>query len=323
MKKIIGVAVLFLLLFNVFGLIVLAAVTEEEVQTIVAEKGITYERLQEMFDYYEMTLGNFANAAELSEFIATPITEESLSVLLEQYGMTRNELDILLEEFGLTVEEHFSIEELDLTIDFARNHDSKLEDLEQFLATIGLTTEESEKLFAHFESLDELQLEAKMEEVGARLEELMMLDPEAKLTDAQKQELESVWGEMMGAFGWQAKFYQVNTNSERIAVPFAALSKMTDFTGMSLVVELYNTAGELLLDVQLSEEMLNGDFVLNAAEKVTDIADLAGELTNLRHEAIPDTVSHYLMFGIMGAVLMFVGCSIFYFSSNKKVKAVI
>jgi processed acidic surface protein len=322
MKKIIEVAVLFLLFFYVFGDPVLAVVTEDEVQTVMEEKGTSRERLQEMFEYYEMTLDDFANKEELSEFIATPITEESLAMLLDQYDMTRNELDHLLEEFGMTVEEHFSIEELDLTIDFARNHDSRLEDLEQFLTSIGLTEEESEKLFALFEGLDELQLEARMEEVGTRLEELMMLEPEAELTDSQKQELESIWVEMMSSFDLQAKFYQVNTNSERTAVSFAALSEMTDFTGMSLVVELYNTAGELLLDVQLSEERLNGDFVLNAAEKVTDIANLAGELTNLRHEAMPDTASHYWMFVIMGAVLMLVGYGILSFARNKKIKVV-
>jgi processed acidic surface protein len=322
MKKVIEMAVLFLLILHVYGDTVLAAVTEDEVQLVREAKGISRERLQEMFDYYEMTLADFANAEELSEFIATPITEETLAFLLDQYSMTRQELDHLLEDFGMTVEEHFSIEELDLTIDFARNHDSMLEDLEQFLTSIGLTEEESEKLFAHFEGLDELQLEARMEEVGTRLEELMMLEPEAELTNSEKQELESIWVEMMSAFDLKAKFYQMNTNGERTAVSFAALSELTDFTGMSLVVELFNTAGELLLDVQLSEDMLSGDFVLNAAEKVADIADLAGELTNLRHEAMPATATHYLMFVIMGALLILVGYGILSFSRNKKIKVV-
>jgi processed acidic surface protein len=318
MNKIIGLALVLVLSLHVFTPNVMAAVTEDEVSTVIAEKGITRERLQEMLDYYEMKLDDFANAAELSEFIGTPITEESVSLLLDQYGMTREELDALLEEFGMTVEEHFSIEELDLTIDFALNHDTMLEDLEQFLSAIGLTEEESERLFAHFESLDELQLEAKMEEVGARLEELMMLDPEAELTDEQKQELENLWGEMMSAFDLQAKFYQVNTNGEKTPISFAALTEMTDFTGMSLMVELYNNAGELLMDVQLSEEMLTGDFVLNAAEKVTDIADLAGELTNLRHNALPDTASHYMMYTILGVMIIVLGVGILYNTRKKK-----
>lgn len=317
MRKIVWIALFLIFSSQWASESVLAAVTEEEVNSVLSEKGITRERLQEIFDYYEITLEDFESTTDLSDFIGTPITDESLLLLLDQYGMTRSELVAHLEEFGMTIEEHFSIEELDLSIDFVLNNDTMMEEVEGFLSAIGLTDEEAEKLFSHFESLDELTLESKMEEIGSRLEELMMLDPEAGLTDSQKQELENVWEEMIAAFDLQVKIYQINENDQKTAVSFSALTELTDFSNMSLLVEVYNTAGELLMDVQLSEDMLTGDFVLNAAEKVTDIADLAGELTNLRHEAMPDTASNYGSFSLLGLVLILAGFGIFFLEQKK------
>lgn len=321
MRKFISTLFVAIIFLNVGLSNALAAVTEEEVNAVLVAKGMDRAQLQEMLDYFEISLDDFESQEELSEFIGTPVTNENLDQLLSQYGMTREELDALLAEFGTSVEEQWSIEEIDVAIDFYLNHQNDMADLEEFLAAIGLLEDEIHKLFAHFEALDQLALEEKMEALGGRLENLMMLDPESELTDAQRDEVISVWEDMMAILNLSPKFYLVDASGGKTPISFRELAAMDEFTSEALFIELYTTSGELLLDMQVSKDMLSSDFIINAAEKFTDIGDIAGELTKLKHERLPDTATSYGMNILLGLLVLFSGIALLIIR-NKNLKQV-
>ncbi|MFE8699288.1 processed acidic surface protein [Cytobacillus sp. FJAT-54145] len=321
MRKIAVIFISFLLLSNLFVSNVLAAITEAEVYTVLTEKGMDRETLQDMLDYYEYSLEDFESTEDLSMFIGTPITPESIQQLLTDYGMTREELDALLAEYGSSVEEEWSIEDIEIALDFYQGHESEMASLEEFLDAVGLTEDEIHTLFAHFEALDQLSLEQQMENIGTRLEALMMLDPEAELTDEQKQEIISVWEDMIAILNVSPTFYLVDAGGTRNPITFGELAMMEEFDGNGLLIELYTLSGDLLLDMQVSAEMLSGDFAINAGEKLTDVGDIAGELTILKHERMPDTASTYGLNILLGLFIVFVGISLLVIR-NKSVKQV-
>ncbi|MFB6467746.1 processed acidic surface protein [Cytobacillus sp. Hz8] len=311
MKRHIYSLIISSLLFSFFSTHVLAAITEQEANEVLAEKGWDQEKFQQFLHYYELTLNDFDSKEDLSTMIGTPITEESLNRLLADYGLARKDLDELLGEFGMTIEDHWSIEELDASIEFYINNQENIDELEDFIEAIGVTEEESNKLFKHFEDLDQTELEEKMEKISARLDSLLMLDPEAELTDAQLNEVVSIWKDVMNIINIYPKFYLVDGNTKK-AVNFRTLASMNEFPSDALLIALYNENNEMLLDMQVSKEMLSNDFVINAADKLTGIGELAGQLTELRHETLPDTASPYGLNILIGIILILMGIGFVY-----------
>ncbi|MGN7941017.1 processed acidic surface protein [Virgibacillus sp. 6R] len=311
MKKLVSALFVAVLLFNNNIISVFAAPPEEEVNKLLSEMGWTQEDLQNYLDYYEMSLADFDTIEDLKGELGTPINERSLTKLLTKYNMSRDELDKLLAGFGETVDDYWFIEELDVSIDFYLNHDQYMKEAEEMLALIGLEEEEVDRFFNHLMALDETVLEQRMEEVAARLEPFLTVDPESELTEDQLNELASIWEEMMGLLQLAPKLYLVNTEGNKTDISFGRLMNMEEMNGNSLLIEIYDTQGNLLLDMQLSEDMLSSEFLLDAASQFTNVGDLAGELTNIKHEQLPKTASPFGMNMIIGLFVFVIGLSIY------------
>lgn len=290
---------------------ILAAPPQEEVNQLLSEIGWTQEDLQSYLDYYEMTLDDFSTTEELDFFLGTPITDENLEELLVGYNMTREELDTLLAGFGETVDDYWFIEDLDTSIDFYVNHDDYMKESEEFLSLVGLTENEVDNFFNHLMALDQTALEAQMETVAARLEPYLALDPETELTDEQIAELTAVWNEILTLLKINPKYFLVDTAGGKRAVTFGELAAMETLNGESLVLELYSNTGDLILDMQFSEDMVTSDFLFESAGELTDVGDLAGELTKLKHEKLPNTASPYGLNIGFGFILFVLGFFIF------------
>jgi processed acidic surface protein len=311
LKKFIALFLSIGLCLNVNVVTGFAAPPQEQVDQLLSEIGWTQEDLQSYLDYYELTLDEFSTIEELDDFLGTPITDENLAELLAGYDMTRAELDTLLAGFGETVDDYVFIEDLDTSIDFYQNHDEYMEDSEDFLALMGLTEDEVDRFFNHLMALDQLTLEEQMVNVSARLEPFMELDPEAELTEQQIQELTSVWTEMLALLKIAPKYYLVNAAGVKRSVSFNELLAMETLTDDSLLLEIYDTAGTLLLDMQLSEDMLTSDFLFEGAEELANVGDLAGELTKIKHEKLPNTASPYGFNMVIGFIMVLLGALIF------------
>ena len=300
-----------LLIVSLLPFEVLAAPPQEEVDKLLQEIGWTNEDLQRYFDYYEISLNDYETIDDLRFELGTPITEDELTK-----EMTREYLDALFTEFGDSVENYFFIEEIDASIDFYLHHDEDMKEYEDFLASMGLTEAELESLFNHFMALDEVVLEQEIESIMARLESYLMIDETLELSQAQQDELTSVLGDMMKAFHLSPKFFLVDKNGVETSISLRQLASLNDLYENKLLIQLFNTEGTLLLDMKLSEEMLNSAFIIEAGQNLAGVGDLAGELTNVLHDQLPDTASSFGLYMIAGFVMILVGILI-YFSTRR------
>ncbi|WP_226668356.1 processed acidic surface protein [Metabacillus litoralis] len=297
-----------------------AAPPESEVNTLLDELGWTNDELSNYLkDTYDLTLDEIETTEDLKLLLGTPITPENLDQLLTEYDLTRPELDVLLSEFGETVEDYAFIEDLDFAIGFYSDHDSEMSEIEDFLALIGLTDEEVETLFTHFMELDQETLEQQMEKIVASLDPYLTMDHMEELTQAQEDELVVILRDMMNALQLKPQFYLKDNNGVETAVTFKELIEMEELYGNQLVINLYNTSGELLLDMQFSEDMLSSEFLIESGIEFAELGDIAGELTSLHHNRLPDTASSLWLNLILGILIIGVGLIGFFFS-QKSVK---
>ncbi|WHY00581.1 processed acidic surface protein [Neobacillus sp. DY30] len=302
-----------LLLLTVSPPMVSAAVQQEEIDQLLAEMNWSMEELQDYLAYYETTVADFETIEDLRGMLGTPITDENLNDLLQKYDLTKEGLEALLGEFGESIEDYHFIEDLDVTVDFYSNHDQEMLESEQFLAQIGLLEEEVDKLFTHLMSLDELVLEQEMERIMAQLEPFMEIEDPSQLTEAQQQQLLTIWAEMLNAFHVKANFFLVD--KAKTAISFPELMKLETLDGRSLLVELTDLQGNLLADFQVSEEMLGSEFILQTGENLIDVGDIAGELTKELHEhKLPNTASPFSLNIILGILLTFAGLAFYRYS---------
>ncbi|TCN27103.1 processed acidic surface protein [Mesobacillus foraminis] len=319
MRVILKGLIIVLLVLQNGAIAALAQPPEEEVDQLLAELGWKMTDLESYLAYYELTLNDFETMEDLQAMLGTPITPENLDSMLEEYDLTREELDILLEGFGESVEkDYFFLEDLELALAFYQDHDNLMKQFESFLTTIGVTENEADALFTHFMALDQTDLETRMEQVGGRLESLMLTDPEAEITEEQKTEILGIWQEILTTVQLAPRFYLVDNSGGKTPIAFNALADMESLPSSALLLELYNLKGTRLLDLQVSAEMLDSQFVLDAGEKLTDIGDLAGELTHLKHEKLPDTASPYLANILIGLAAFLAGAAWFLFAWRKE-----
>jgi processed acidic surface protein len=297
-----------------------AALPQNQVDQILSELGWTTNDLTEYLDYYELSIDDFETIEDLKSMLGTPITDENLADLLLQYEITRSELDTLLAEFGESVEDYFFIEDLDIALSFYLGHDEEMAELEAFMALIGLTDAEVDSLFTHFMELDETLLEQQMEDIISRLDPFFMLEDTTKLTEAQEDELVAVLKDMMTILQLDPHFFLVDKNGVETAATFKELMGMEELYGNELLIQLYSTEGELLLDMQLSEEMLSSEFLIESGIEFAQVGDLAGELTTLFHNRLPDTASSLWINMILG--LLIVGFGLIGYLYSKRLQQV-
>ncbi|MFP3126746.1 processed acidic surface protein [Ectobacillus funiculus] len=321
MKKVLAITLTFLMLLPVTSHLTLAAPPESEVNQILNELGWTRQELEDYLSFYEMNLDDFETTEDLQAMLGTPITDENLNDLLKDYSLTREQLNSLLAGFGESLDDYKFIEDLDNAVDFYVNHDEELEESEALLSQIGLTEEEVDRFFNYLISLDETTLETEMENIEKNLAPFMEMEDLTQLTPEQEQALADIWKDMLNAFHLKATFYLASKNGTKTAVSFQDLMKLETLNGKQLLVELSDLQGNLLLDMQLSEEMLSSDFLLDSGSELADVGDLAGELTDQLHAGkLPNTASPYGRNIMVGFILILLG-SLFYvrFKNPEKV----
>lgn len=312
MKKVLAITLTLLMLLPVTSPMTLAAPPESEVNQVLNELGWTRQELEDYLAFYEMKLDDFETTEDLQAMLGTPITDENLNDLLKDYSLTREQLNSLLAEFGESLDDYKFIEDLDGAVDFYVNHDEEMAESEAFLSQIGLTEEEIDRFFNYLISLDETALETEMENIEKNLAPFMEMEDLTQLTPEQEQALVDIWEDMLNAFHLRANFYLVGKNETKTAVSFQDLMKLETLNGKQLLVELSDLQGNLLLDMQLSEEMLSSDFLLDSGSELADVGDLAGELTDQLHDGkLPNTASPYGRNMLVGFILILLG-SLFY-----------
>lgn len=290
-----------------------AAPPKQEVNQILTELNWTQQQLVEYLDYYELTLDDFESGEDLRMVLGTPITPENLAELLQQYEITRQEMDVVLAEFGETLEDYYFIEDLDVALNFYLDHDGKMAEIEEFLSLIGLTEEEADALFTHLMELDENKLEQQMKNIMSRLDPYLMMEDMTELSESQEDELTSLLQEFLKALKLEAQFTLIDNNAVETMVSFKQLMNMEELYNNDLLIALYNLNGDLILDMRLSEDMLSSEFFIESGIEFAELGNLAGELTNMLHDRLPETASSiwfnlfisFILLGIGGFGILF------------------
>ncbi|MGI8385674.1 processed acidic surface protein [Robertmurraya sp. P23] len=294
--------------------------TREELNELLVEYGdieegqdvldgtylIFNEELSEYVDYY------------LNEWVGTPIDENNLHDLLEAYGFgSKEELEAYLNTFDDSIENYEYIEDLEIALDIYQTDDEALEEIQELFDSIGLTEEEIEKLFLHIEAID--FDEAALLELSERMIGLEEFENVEELTAEQIAELLDIFNDLQNIFQIQTKYYLVK-DGVKTDISMESLMKMTSSEGYDLLIEIYSTNGDFLLDVLFTADMLGSEVI---AETGKDIQKAEEIITNNKTVAaktvaktvkggkLPNTDSNYVDNTLIGFGFVLVGAFLF------------
>ncbi|AEH46322.1 processed acidic surface protein [Parageobacillus thermoglucosidasius] len=294
-----------------------AQVDKRELEQYLSSIGWTMNDLLNYLDHYHMTVADFQTMAELKQWLGTPIAEENFQQLLKRYQLTQEELEALLGQFGETVQDYTFIEDLDAAVAFYLRHNGQMQQINDMLGAIGFTEKEANRLFEHVAALHRQNLPQQLEALTARMKPFLQVEDAVLLTKQQQQQLLSIWEDALSVLQIKPKFYLLE-NGKKQEVSYRRLLSLHTLGGRDLLIELYNQKGELLSDVQLSEEILASGYVFRAGEKFIHASMLASEMKEtMRGDKMPDTASPYLANALLGLLLALFGVYVFWRAKSK------
>lgn len=333
MKVIIATVLSTLLLFG-GSFSAQAAVNANELQSYLQEIELTSEELNTYLASFDLTISDFEDVEELRDTLGPRVSTESLNQLLADYEMTRAELEALLKEYdeleeGKTIEETFlfiyDIEDIMLLdTDFGDIDEEILGELEAFFAEFGITEAELTKLVEHIEQVVEqdpalLDKLASLSERMVVFEEFETID---ELSSAQVSELLSITDELKNLLQLDFSFYLVK-DGVKTPISYQNLLNLKETNGASLLVEVYNTAGELLLDFILTGDMIGSDIIHESGNVIGNTKDKieskpVNKPTTVKGAKLPNTAGNYMGTFLFGLVLL--GAALFTFRKAGAVK---
>lgn len=257
-----------------------AAPPENELNQYLAEIGWTKQELLDYLAYYEVPLDDFETVEDLKLFVGTPINATNFQELLTRYNLTEQELNALMDHFGDSLSEYKSIEDLDAVVDFYVNHDTYMADVENELAKIGLTEEETERFFNYLAEVEEKNKDQldQMEAFDTRLEKFLTVEDPSQLTDAELDEVVEILNESIALYEINVKF-----KVDGKAVSLKELLKMTE-TPNSLEASIYSTSGELLIDFSIPAEFFESMSAMEEGEEMLHVGELSDEFVDYLHK---------------------------------------
>ncbi len=303
--------------------------TEENLQEILANYEISREELNELlvesgelevdqdvievFTIYEELDGLVGFYLEVET--ETPITEESLQELLDLYEMTYEELVALFEENGDSIEAYEFIEDLEFSL-IEYMYGDELPNFEDLFTELGLTEAELEALFNHLMTLDieDPALEQKMLELTDRMMALGDFETAEELTKEQIAEMASIMTEMFNLMELDAKFYLVK-DGKTTPITIAQMLEMSEeeAAGYSLLIELYNLNGEMILDMLITADMVSSDLIeetaqdLKTAETPAKVEKAKPVMKTEKGAKMPKTAGNYVEGSIAGLGFLLIG----------------
>lgn len=296
-------------------------ITEEGVQSVLEDFDLNREELNELLvewgdieegqDVLDSPYFLFNEDLEtsvdfyLNGWEGTPIDDENLQQLLEEYNLESIEaLEELLKENDDSLESYEYIEDLQWAVDFYINGDEYMEDeFADLFTEIGLTDEEMEKLFVHLETLnweDPTFLDSMML-LGERMMAFEEFQTADELSAEQIAELLAVFTEMKQLLQIDTKYYLV-VDGKIQPVSLDRLMTMDSTNGNDLVMEIYNTNGEFLLDLVLTADMFGSEIIqetgkdIQEAEKIVTDAPMTAKppVKTVKGGELPKTATNHI-----------------------------
>ncbi|MGR3764183.1 processed acidic surface protein [Rossellomorea sp. NS-SX7] len=312
--------------------------SKESVQLVLQEFDLTRDELNELLvEYGDIEEGQdvlegtwIIFSEELHEYVdfylngweGTPIDEENLKQLLSDYGFDSKEaLEQFLKENDDSIENYEYIEDLELAVDIYMNGGADFDEVYGLFTEIGLTDEELERLFAHFETLafEDSAFLDQLIELSERMMAFEEFETAEELTAGQIAELLDIFHDLLQLFELETSYYLVK-DDEKQAVSFETLMTMDTTNGYNLLMELYNKQGDFLADLLLTADMFGSELIqetgkdMKQAEEIVTAAAPSGSkplVKTVKGGKLPKTASDYVGNTFVGLAFVLVGAFLF------------
>ncbi|MED4834978.1 processed acidic surface protein [Priestia megaterium] len=371
MKKLGAILLSFLLFVGVFPTSSFAAAStfdadfNKYLKSVSQTRGfeVTKDDVEYSLSLYDESLENFDTIADLEDFLGEPIAADLHNVqdVYADFDLDKTSLNALLKENGQSLDDYVYLDDLYEDVGFYlegddwykddesydeedASYDDELseEDLSGLLSfmqsELGLTSEELNRIKAHFTSLeDELSNEAtlnRLDQLGERLAAFEDFDTATELSADQIAELMSIYKEMLSIFHLDAKFALVQGGNER-PLSLTDLINLEELKNASLKISLYTTDGKFLADMVITGDMFNSDIITDTGKEVEKSAEAVAKPAQAQKPAVekkqepvkkqtngavqktikggklPETASNYVTNTLIGLVLVAAGFVLF------------
>lgn len=314
--------------------------TEESIEPVLTDYDLTRDELNELLvEYGEIEVGQdvldseyLIFAEDLYDYVGyyldgefgTPINEENLQQLLEDYGFaSREELEEYLQQFDESIEYYDYIEDLDSIVDYYVNGGADLEaEIDELFLSLDLTEEEMDRLMEHFLAVYEENpdFEDQLYTLSERMMAFEEFDSADDLTAEQIAELLDISNDMLDILQIDVKYYLVKDGVKK-PLSVQSLMTMTSTDGADLLIELYNKQGDFLADIILTNEMFGSEIIKETGKDLQEAEQIVKEVPvktatkavekTVKGGKLPNTASDYLQNTIIGLVIVLAGVVLF------------
>jgi processed acidic surface protein len=325
MKKLGAILLSFLLFVGVFPTSSFAAAStfdadfNKYLKSVSQTRGfeVTKDDVEYSLSLYDESLENFDTIADLEDFLGEPIAADLHNVqdVYADFDLDKTSLNALLKENGQSLDDYVYLDDLYEDVGFYLEGDDWYEDDESYdeedasyddelseedlsgllsfmQSELGLTSEELNRIEAHFTSLeDELSNEAtlnRLDQLGERLAAFEDFDTATELSADQIAELMSIYKEMLSIFHLDAKFALVQGGNER-PLSLTDLINLEELKNASLKISLYTTDGKFLADMVITGDMFNSDIITDTGKEVEKSAEAVAKPAQAQKPAVEKT----------------------------------
>ncbi|MFF2875499.1 processed acidic surface protein [Gottfriedia sp. NPDC057991] len=336
MKKVLASVVLSAALV-VPGVTAYAAPNANELKSYLVSINLTQKQLEDYLNsYYDESISDFDSVDELKDTLGERLTQKTLDALLDEYGYTEDEIIDLavnyddMDKNASLLDTYYFTSDIENLIYLDEDESGSvedefpsMEDISSALSEFGITEAEINKLSAYLEKVvnDDPAVEAKLEALGERASaleenypEIFSMDSEAapkELPAELKVELMNIVKELQSTLKIDIKV-AIEQNGVKTPLTFAKLLTMDDsmdsMENIKVYLEIYDNAGNLLLDAVFSPDELLGDDQLVDIVKDTQKAIKNPKPTvTVRTEnggKLPTTATHTTEWTMVGMLMM-------------------
>jgi len=326
MKKIVASIVLSAALVTP-GVTALAAPNQVELDEYLESINMTKDELIEYLDlYYDESIDDYDSVEELEETLGDPLTEESLAALLDEYGYTEEEVKELavlyddMDEDATLLETYYFTSDVEYLIlmeeeDFGS---PTMEDFADIFEMMGITEDEINTLTEYIENVvsEDPAVEAKLEVLAERMTALsdqyedifsMETTPE-ELPAELTAEMTNIVKELQSTLKIDVKV-SIEQNGVKSPLTFAQMLMMDDSLetaeNIKLYVDIFDNAGNLLLDAVLSDELFSEVDIPGLVDDVKTVVNKPHTISRTENGGkLPKTASHTTEWALAGAFMM-------------------
>ncbi|PGM58811.1 processed acidic surface protein [Bacillus sp. AFS053548] len=323
------------------GVTAYAAPNANELKSYLVSIDLTQQQLEDYLNsYYGESISDFDSVDELKDTLGERLTQKTLDDLLDEYGYTEDEIiDLavyyddmdknasLLDTYYFTsdIENLIYLDE-DESGSGSEDDFPSMDDISSALTEFGITQAEITNLSAYIEKVvnDDPAVEAKLEALGERASALEENYPEFFSMDTEtapeelpaelKVELMNIVKELQSTLKIDIKV-AIEQNGVKTPLTFAKLLTMDDsmdsMENIKVYLEIYDNAGNLLLDALFSPDELIGDDeivdIVKDTQKAIKNPKPTKSTVTVRTEnggKLPTTATHTTELTMVGMVMM-------------------